>query len=87
MKTGSWIVICLLLALLAATIWYGYEGLVTDPDVHVSGHGYIAMALGIFFSLLIGIGLMALVFYSSRAGYDEPPDRFEDHDGSSNRGE
>ena len=36
-------------------------------------HGYIAMALGTFFALLIGIGLMALVFYSSRAGYDEPP--------------
>jgi hypothetical protein len=84
MKTGSWIVIGLLLALLAATIWYGYEGLVTDPDVHVSEHGYIAMALGIFFSLVIGIGLMALVFYSSRAGYDEPPHRFGERDRSSN---
>ena len=30
------------------------------------------MALGIVFSLLVGVGLMALVFYSSRAGYDEP---------------
>jgi hypothetical protein len=29
------------------------------------------MALGILFSLLIGCGLMALVFYSSRHGYDE----------------
>jgi len=87
MKTGSWFVIGLLLALLAATIWYGYEGLVTDPDVHVSEHGYIAMALGIFFSLVIGIGLMALVFYSSRAGYDEPPHHFGEHDRSSNGGE
>jgi hypothetical protein len=52
--------------------------------VHVSEHGYIAMALGIFFSLVIGIGLMTLVFYSSRAGYDEPPHRFGDRDGSSN---
>jgi hypothetical protein len=24
------------------------------------------------FSLVVGIGLMALVFYSSRKGYDEP---------------
>jgi hypothetical protein len=39
----------------------------------MSSHGYIAMALGIFFSLVVGIGLMTLVFYSSRAGYDEPP--------------
>ena len=32
------------------------------------------MGLGIFFTLLVGGGLMALVFYSSRAGYDEPPE-------------
>jgi hypothetical protein len=42
--------------------------------------GYAAMAAGVLFSLLVGVGLMALVFYSSRAGYDEPaklivPDR------------
>jgi hypothetical protein len=35
--------------------------------------GYIAMTLGIVFSVVIGCGLMALVFYSSRHGYDEPP--------------
>jgi hypothetical protein len=42
--------------------------------------GYVAMAFGVVFSLVVGIGLMALVFYSSRSGYDEPaklirPDR------------
>ena len=36
---------------------------------------YIPMALGVVFSLVVGIGLMALMFYSSRKGYDEPPDR------------
>jgi hypothetical protein len=30
------------------------------------------MLFGVLFSLIFGIGLMALVFYSSRAGYDEP---------------
>jgi Na+-driven multidrug efflux pump len=34
--------------------------------------GVAAMWLGVVFSLLIGCGLMALVFYSSRKGYDEP---------------
>jgi hypothetical protein len=29
------------------------------------------MWLGIVFSLVVGCGLMALVFYSSRHGYDE----------------
>jgi hypothetical protein len=38
----------------------------------MSAEGYIAMTFGIFFSLAIGIGLMALNFYS-RAGYDAPP--------------
>jgi hypothetical protein len=37
------------------------------------------MGLCIFFSLLVGCGLMALMFYSSRAGFDEraaePPTR------------
>ena len=28
--------------------------------------GYVAMALGVVFSLVIGCGLMALLFYSSR---------------------
>jgi hypothetical protein len=32
------------------------------------------MALGIIFSLLVGVGLMALVFYSSRHGYDDSPE-------------
>jgi hypothetical protein len=31
------------------------------------------MGLGIFFTLAIGGGLMVLIFYSSRAGYDEAP--------------
>jgi hypothetical protein len=33
--------------------------------------GYVAMWLGIVFSLVIGCGLMVLMFYSSRRGYDE----------------
>ena len=28
-------------------------------------------------SLLVGFGLMALLFYSSRMGYDEPPDMLD----------
>jgi hypothetical protein len=33
--------------------------------------GYIFMALGVVLSLLVGFGLMGLIFYSSRRGYDE----------------
>jgi hypothetical protein len=43
----------------------------TVSNVQMSVHGYIAMILGIVFSLVIGCGLMALMFYSSRHGYDD----------------
>jgi hypothetical protein len=62
-----------LFALLALAIWwaiYAWNAI----DVEMSIHGYVAMFLGIGFSLLVGCGLMALTFYSSRHGYDEPPD-------------
>ncbi len=37
----------------------------------MSLHGCIALALGSVLSLALGIGLMALVFYSARRGYDD----------------
>jgi hypothetical protein len=60
-----------LLALLAASLWYAY-GLWTAVDAPEMPAGlYVAMGLGILFSIVVGSGLMALVFYSSRRGYDE----------------
>ena len=38
---------------------------------HMSVHGWIALSLGVFFSVVIGCDLMALMFYSSRRGYDD----------------
>jgi hypothetical protein len=40
-------------------------------DTGLSAGGWIAMALGILATLALGIGLMSLVFISSRRGYDE----------------
>ena len=37
----------------------------------MSMHGWIALGLGTFFSLVVGGGLMALVFHSARKGYDD----------------
>ena len=61
-----------LLALLVYAVWYAARSwtALEGPDMPASL--YVAMGLGIFFSILIGCGLMALVFYSSRHGYDEP---------------
>jgi len=37
----------------------------------MSIHGWVALGLGTVLSLLVGGGLMALVFYSARKGYDD----------------
>jgi len=57
----------LLVAALAvmAKLWLGMA------EVEISGHGLIALGLGVVLSLAVGIGLMALVFFSSRRGHDD----------------
>jgi hypothetical protein len=62
-----------LLAILAMATWYLATVWTSISGAPMSTNGYIAMALGVFFSLAVGFGLMTLLFYSSRHGYDEPP--------------
>lgn len=60
-----------LLALLALSVWFAvvaWERLGGDA---IPAYGYVAIAGGVIFSLLVGGGLMALVFYSNRHGYDD----------------
>ena len=64
-----------LVVILGIAVWAGFALWRMMPDAGVSGHGYLAMTLGIFFSFLVGGGLMALVFYSNRKGYDDAADR------------
>jgi len=78
---GTWAVVIVLLLLLVAAGILGYLGW-TSSDNAVPESGYIAMALGVVFSLVVGVGLMALVFFSSRAGYDEPAVLIEEPDDS-----
>ncbi len=60
-----------LLVMLGAAIWYAFTGFNAEgPPMPVAFD--VAMVLGVVFSLVIGCGLMALLFYSSRHGYDEP---------------
>ena len=69
---GAYALIVALLVLLAGAVWVAVTGWGIHGDVEISGHGYAAMAIGIVFSIVIGCGLMTLVFYSSRHGYDDP---------------
>ena len=60
-----------LFGLLALAVWLAvaaWEHLGGDA---IPFYGYVAIAGGVLFSLLVGGGLMALVFYSSRHGYDD----------------
>lgn len=77
------LIIATLLAILAVAaiggyaVWTGIEGSA------ISAHGIIALGLGAVLTLALGGGLMFLVFYSSRRGYDDidpPPPRRRDTD-------
>jgi hypothetical protein len=49
----------------ASWIWFSLG------NAEISVHGYIALTLGIIGSLVVGCGLMALVFISARSGHDD----------------
>jgi hypothetical protein len=70
-----------LLALLIASVWFAIYSWNAIEGPPIPTGGYVAMWLGIVFSLIVGCGLMALVFYSSRHGYDEPA-QYDTDDGT-----
>jgi hypothetical protein len=69
---GAYLLLAALLAMLVAVIVVAQWGWSSAAGTDVPAAGYLALAFGVIVSLVVGIGLMALVFYSSRAGYDEP---------------
>jgi hypothetical protein len=71
MRVVMTLVIVALLALLVASLWYAYGLWAALGAADMPGWMYGAMFGGVLFSLLVGCGLMALVFYSSRQGYDD----------------
>ena len=70
-STFSWVAaaiagaVVLVIGFLIGALWIGIG------DSEISGAGWLAMGLGVVATLALGIGLMALVFISSRRGYDE----------------
>jgi hypothetical protein len=70
---SGWAVILVLGALLIATVGIACVGWALAPGTVVPASGFVALTFGVLFSLAVGIGLMALLFYSSRHDYDEPP--------------
>ena len=66
---GGWLVVIVLGALLGMAIWFAFYGW-NLTEGQISTNGMIALVLGIVLSMALGGGLMALVFWSNRKGYD-----------------
>jgi len=72
-RTGTWLVVAVLMAILALSVVLLYVGWVLPDDTPgqaMSSGGYVAMVFGIVATLALGVGLMSLVFYSNRHGDD-----------------
>jgi len=66
------LLLIILLGMLVEVGYFGYSAMAVEGDP-IPTEGYVALALGAGFSVVVGIGLMMLLFFSSRRGSDEPP--------------
>ncbi len=69
MGVGGWLAVIALGSILGVSIWFAFYGW-NLTDGQVSTAGMTALILGIVFSMALGGGLMALVFWSHKKGYD-----------------
>jgi hypothetical protein len=67
----TWILILVLGGFLIVALIYGLGGWIRLGDVEMGWHGWAALIGGAVGTLAVGGGLMALVFFSSRHGYDD----------------
>lgn len=66
----GWFAILVLLVLLGAAVWYCVVAWSELPDVGIPPIGWLFLVFGVLLTILVGGGLMALLFYSSRKGKD-----------------
>jgi hypothetical protein len=74
-KLMSWMAIAAVVAVLLALIYLKSSG---GP---VLIHMVIATIAGVGFSVLLGTGLMGLVYFSNHSGHDDAANRGDDDDG------
>jgi hypothetical protein len=75
MSRAAWIGVAITAAALIGVLAVvaGLWAAIGDSDI--SAAGWVAMILGVVVTLALGIGLMSLVFVSSRYGYDDEEGR------------
>ncbi len=66
------LLLIIMLGMLVAVGYFAYSAMAVGGGP-IPTEGFVALALGTGFSVVVGIGLMMLLFLSSRRGYDEPP--------------
>ena len=66
----GWFAVVVLLALLASALFYCVYAWQEVPRVGIPPIGWLFLALGVIFTIVVGGGLMVLLFYSSRKGKD-----------------
>jgi hypothetical protein len=79
-SAGRLVLLVALGAMLILTGVWAFAIWGASTGVEMGKHGWIALGLGTFFSLLVGCGLMALMFFSSRSGHDDVADPFRQRD-------
>ena len=69
------LVLVVLVLLLAAASVVAYLSWQELAEVEIGFHGLVALGLGAGVAILLWVGLMSLVFFSSRRGYDDEAGR------------
>jgi len=64
------VAILVMLGVLGWACWYAVDAWTAMRSVAISTLGWVFMGLGVAVTFLVGAGLMALVFYSSRHDMD-----------------
>lgn len=62
--------IAIMVGLLGWAVWYAVSSWNAMAGVSISPLGWVFMAMGVVVTFLVGAGLMALIFYSSRHDMD-----------------
>ena len=71
MRAGTLATLAVLAFLLAGSIAFAYFGLSAGRPM--TAQVFAALLGGALTSLAVGVGLMGLMFYSHRKGFDDPP--------------